>query len=185
MNNHLIDKTLSFASVNDVSSMFGVTPEAIKKHVRVLFPEIIKNGHATLLTEYQVNEIKKKMIPTTQVVATSTDIEMAEKTMEVLSWLKCKYEESQKKIETLQIELDESKQWYSVKRVKNLGYLQDVTARKAWSPLKKWSIENDYQIISIFDANYGEVKTYHSEAWKAVYGVEFERKEIGCYIGHG
>ena len=75
-------------------------------------------------------------------------------------------------VETLKIALDESKKWYAVKRVKNLGYLEGINARKIWSPLKKWSIENDYKIISIFDANYGEVKTYHADAWKAVYGVD-------------
>lgn len=172
MNNHLIKNTLNLVSVDEVASVYGVTPEAIKKHIRVLFPEIVRNGKKTLLTESQVNEIKKRMIPTTQVVAASTDSEMVEKTMEVMSWLKQKYEESQKTIERLQIELDESKKYHSVKKVKMMGYLENVPARKAWSPLKKWSIENDYKIISIFDANYGEVKTYHADAWKAVYGVE-------------
>lgn len=79
---------------------------------------------------------------------------------------------AEKKAEILQIELDREKSWYSVKRVKSLGYLPDLKVHDIWRPLKKWCIENNYQIRSIFDANYGEVKTYHADAWKAVYKID-------------
>ncbi len=158
-------------TAKEVSQALGVTTEAIKWHVRKLYPDCIKNGVAIRLTEKQVTEIKKKMIPTSQLVAASTDTEMVEKTAEVINWLSDKIQEIKAEKDNLQIQLDEAKKWYSVKRVKNLGYLEKLSARKMWSPLKKWSIKNDYQIISIFDANYGEVKTYHADAWKAVYGV--------------
>lgn len=75
-------------------------------------------------------------------------------------------------VERLQIELDKEKSWYSVKRVKSLGLLPDLKVHNIWRPLKKWCIENNYQIRSIFDANYGDVKTYPAEAWKAVYGLD-------------
>lgn len=49
-------------SVKDVASVLNVTPEALKKHIRVLFPEIIKNGIETRLNEKQVTAIKQRML---------------------------------------------------------------------------------------------------------------------------
>ena len=74
--------------------------------------------------------------------------------------------------EKLQIELDEHKAWYSVKRVCLLGYFKSSESKALWRKLKKYSIEHDYQIKSIFDANYGNVKTYHKDVWLNVYGVK-------------
>jgi len=79
---------------------------------------------------------------------------------------------AEEKNKTLQIELDREKEWYSVKRVKMLGLLPDLSANKIWRPLKEWCILNNVQIRSIFDANYGDVKTYHASAWKAVYNLD-------------
>lgn len=73
-------------TVKEVANILGVTPEAIKKHVRELFPEYIKNGIETVLTEKQVTEIKSKMIPTTLVVGSTTDIEMEQMTLKVIQY---------------------------------------------------------------------------------------------------
>jgi len=73
--------------------------------------------------------------------------------------------------ENLEIELDEHKAWYSVKRVCLLGHFKNRDAKTLWQSLKAYSIANNYQIKGIFDANYGEVKTYHKEVWKAVYNI--------------
>lgn len=79
-------------SVGTIAGILGVTPEAIKKHIRVMYPRLIKNGVKTYLTQNQISEIKKKMIPTTQVVAAATDYEMIQKTAEVMAWMKLKLE---------------------------------------------------------------------------------------------
>jgi phage antirepressor YoqD-like protein len=84
-------------TVKEVAEAFGVTPEAIKKHVRGLFPEAMKNGIPTYLNEQQVTDIKRTMIPTTQVVAATTDFEMIEKAKDVMQWLNQKYEEEKQK----------------------------------------------------------------------------------------
>lgn len=47
-------------TVGKVAEVLGVSSEAIKKHVREMFPECIKNGVTTYLNEYQVTLIKKK-----------------------------------------------------------------------------------------------------------------------------
>lgn len=73
-------------TVKDIASVLNVTPEAIKKHIRVLFPEIIKNGVETRLNEKQVAVIKQRMLPTTEVVGNVTDYEMELLTQKVLTY---------------------------------------------------------------------------------------------------
>ena len=158
--------------LSDVARLLGVTPEALKKHVRNIWPNKMENGKATYLNENEITEIKSKMTPTTKVAAVSTDTEMMQKAHDVMMWMNSKVQELQQDKKQLQIDLDKEKAWYSVKRVKNLGLLPNMTANEIWRPLKKWCIENDMRILSIFDANYGEVKTYHADAWNAVYGLD-------------
>jgi len=85
-------------TVKEVAAAFGVTPEAIRKHARELYPDIIINGKTTYLSESQVVEIKRKMIPTTQVVGATTDLEMKEKAVEVMAWLVSQVEDTRKKL---------------------------------------------------------------------------------------
>lgn len=77
------EKTMT---VKEVAAVLNVTPEAIKKHVRELFPELIKNGVTTRLNERQVTEIKQRMIPTTEVVGAVTDYEMELMTQKVIAY---------------------------------------------------------------------------------------------------
>lgn len=61
----------------------------------------------------------------------------------------------------LEVELDYSKQWYTVNNVswKTID----------WKKLKAKSYELGYEIQKIFDANYGHVNSYHYRVWRAVY----------------
>lgn len=69
--------------------------------------------------------------------------------------------------ERLQQELDYSKDWYSIKRVAAMNGVDWKTFN--WRKLKEKSIELGYGVKKIFDANYGEVNTYHRDAWEAAY----------------
>ena len=69
--------------------------------------------------------------------------------------------------EELQAQLDVSKDWYSIKRVAAMNGVDWKTF--TWRKLKEKSIELGYGIKKIFDANYGEVNTYHRDAWEAAY----------------
>lgn len=69
--------------------------------------------------------------------------------------------------EKLQQELDYSKDWYSIKRVAAMNGVDWKTFN--WRRLKEKSIELGYGVKKIFDANYGEVNTYHRDAWEAAY----------------
>lgn len=75
--------------------------------------------------------------------------------------------EEQDKRKSLEAELDRSKEWYSIKRVAHLNGV----SHKAfdWRKLKRESTRQGYGVRKIFDANYGEVNTYHMHVWEKVY----------------
>lgn len=60
-------------TIKEASEILGVTTEALKWHIRKLFPEILENGKKTNLTEFQITEIKKNMKPTSELVGSVTD----------------------------------------------------------------------------------------------------------------
>lgn len=82
-------------TISEVAEVLGVGPEAIKKHIRSLWPSLMVNGKQTLLNEEQVFSIKRLMQPTTKVVGAVTDYEMIQKMLEVESWLKSKLHEAE------------------------------------------------------------------------------------------
>lgn len=71
-----------------------------------------------------------------------------------------------KEVENLKVQLDKSLDFASIKSV------EIATGRKfGWHALKKWSKSNSSEIKTIPDPNFGEVKTYHKDAWLAVYNI--------------
>ncbi|MQZ31936.1 Rha family transcriptional regulator [Acinetobacter haemolyticus] len=72
-----------------------------------------------------------------------------------------------KEAEKLKEQLGESKNYASVKAVES-----KIGGKYNWRELKKWCVENRKKIKDIADANYGTVKIYHKDAWKAVYGIK-------------
>lgn len=69
--------------------------------------------------------------------------------------------------EQLRVELDQSKEWYTIKRVAELN---DVSWKNfSWRKLKEVSADLGYEVKKIFDANYGHVNVYHVKVWKRVY----------------
>lgn len=63
--------------------------------------------------------------------------------------------------------MDYSKEWYSIKRVAKLNGISWKSI--SWRKLKQASADSGLGIKKIFDANYGEVNTYHVKAWEAAY----------------
>lgn len=75
--------------------------------------------------------------------------------------------ESLDREEELKAQLDTSKDWYSIKRVAALNGVS--WKRFDWRKLKNVGKEMGYEVKKIFDANYGEVNTYHKYVWEKVY----------------
>lgn len=77
------------------------------------------------------------------------------------------YKKEKQEKERLQAELDYSKEWYSIKRVAKLN---DISWKSiSWRKLKQASADIGIGVKKIFDANYGEVNTYHVKAWEVAY----------------
>lgn len=75
--------------------------------------------------------------------------------------------DEQDKRKALETELDRSKEWYSIKRV---AHLNGVSYKVFdWRKLKLESQRQGYGVKKIFDANYGEVNTYHVNVLEKVY----------------
>lgn len=75
--------------------------------------------------------------------------------------------DEQDKRKALETELDRSKEWYSIKRV---AHLNGVSYKVFdWRKLKLEGQRQGYGVKKIFDANYGEVNTYHVNVWEKVY----------------
>jgi len=73
-----------------------------------------------------------------------------------------------KRANKLQIILDESLEWASIKKV------EIATGRKfKWRELKKISQQLNHPPRKVFDANYGEVNAYHRTVWYE-FGVDLE-----------
>lgn len=89
-------------TVREVAEILGVTPEAIKKHVREMWPESIRNGTITMLDEDQVTRIKARMRPTTEVVGSYTRLEMVEKARDVMAWMTSEVEHLREELNAAQ-----------------------------------------------------------------------------------
>ncbi|GHU34916.1 hypothetical protein FACS1894105_02580 [Clostridia bacterium] len=65
------------------------------------------------------------------------------------------------------VELDRSKEWYTVKRVAQMNNIswKDIN----WSVLKTSSQYMAIEVKRVFDANYTNVNSYHIDVWKKEY----------------
>lgn len=75
-----------------------------------------------------------------------------------------------KKANKLEIELDRSKEYATVKRMQMIHHGQPFN----WRHLKATATEMNIPAIEVFDANYGTVKAYHADVWREAYAVEIE-----------
>lgn len=158
-------------TVKEVAEVLGVHPETIKVKIRELYPELMRTGVTTRLNEAQVTNIKLHLNslqgePTKKFVGV-TNLEKQQTIALALQYAQDLIVELQVQNERLQIELGQSKEWYSVKRV-----LIESGRKFSWKPLKQYSEENGYEVKKVFDQNYGEVNAYHIDVWNKVYGVE-------------
>ena len=163
-------------TIKDVAEALKKDESTIRKIGKRLYPDKFRNGITTWLNEEHVTAIKLSLGRNSELPKT-----VLEKHLLIKQAMQFQNEmiiELSSEVQSLQIQLDQEKSWYSVKRVKSLGLLPDLRVIDIWRPLKKWCIENDRQIRGIFDANYGEVKTYPAEAWKAVYGLDLAYREV-------
>ncbi len=73
-----------------------------------------------------------------------------------------------KKANKLEVEMDRSQQYATVKRMEMLWHGQKFS----WRELKATAVEMGIPPIDVFDANYGTVKAYHADVWLEAYALE-------------
>lgn len=74
---------------------------------------------------------------------------------------------AKREAQKLQIQLDQNKDWASVKKVEfALGGTYD------WRKLTATSAELKIERIDVLDKNYGTVKSYHKDVWLKAYGID-------------
>lgn len=78
-----------------------------------------------------------------------------------------------KKANSLEIQLDRSKQYATVKRMEMLYHGQ----RFNWRLLKATATEMQVPPIDVFDQNYGKVNAYHADVWMEVYALPINLEE--------
>jgi len=75
-----------------------------------------------------------------------------------------------KRVNKLEVELDQSKMWSTVKR------MEIITGLKFdWRKLKAAESDLGHKRKDVYDANYGTVRSYHAEAWKEAYALEINQ----------
>jgi len=73
-----------------------------------------------------------------------------------------------KKENKLERELDQAKDYATIKRMETLNY----GFKFKWRLLKSASQDLGINTIDVFDQNYGTVKAYHKDAWKEAYALD-------------
>lgn len=79
-----------------------------------------------------------------------------------------------KKANKLEIELDRSRQYATVKRMEMLYHGQSFN----WRLLKSASADVGVPPVDVFDANYGKVKAYHADAWMEAYALPIVANDL-------
>lgn len=172
-------------TVKEVAEALGVSERTVQRHAKEVFNHLdnvveVENGKATVLSELQVTEIKNRIAKSgrfdlpnvAQAGDVVTELEKNQTIFMAMQYLQERYTNAIKQAEiaetnarTLQITLDKSKEWYSIKRMEKLNKGQCFP----WQLLKKESKRMGVEIKKAFDANYGEVNTYHVSVWESLY----------------
>ncbi len=75
-----------------------------------------------------------------------------------------------RKVNQLQVELDKSHEYATVKRMEMLYHGQ----RFKWRLLKSAAADLGIPPVDVFDANYGTVKSYHADVWMEAFALPID-----------
>lgn len=129
---------------------------------------LVLKSNALKAEEFQA-WVCDEVLPTLRKTGTYT-MAMPRNYAEALRQLADTVEEKEKiqlQLEKKTEQLDEAKDWFSIKRwAKENG----INWRKvSWRALKAISAEHGLEVKKIFDENYGEVNLYHRKAFAILY----------------
>lgn len=185
MNNSLTkEKTVT---TKELAKILGVEDRTIRNAVEKLGKDFRKSisktsngGRPTMMfTQQQATAIKIELQNHSKVAKNGFDTLTISNDLEMLVLQKRLSEYQSKRIaeledenkmlstqkEKLEIELDQSKEWYSIKRMQKLNPGYHFNYRL----LKNESKRLDIEVGRTFDQNYGKVNTYHRKVWESLY----------------
>lgn len=165
-------------TTKELATILNTSPKVVLENAKKCLPnKIIENGKQTYWSKVETTVLIEQMKSsnpnqhsfTGAVKAVTTELTPALKLKKALDLAQEAYEEELARInaekENLQIQLDESKEWYSVKRIQKLN--PDVLID--WRMLKKESERLGFETKKVFDQNYGEVNAYHKDVYESLY----------------
>lgn len=167
-------------TTRELSEHLNTTKDVILANAKKCLPnKVIEHGKATFWNEAEVTVILDYMKNHTSnnrsvelkstVANSSTNLTPALKIKRALELMQEGYEEELERIkaekEALAIKLDESGDWYSIKRMQKLNPDVDFN----WRIMKRESEKLGYEVKKVFDQNYGEVNAYHRDVYEALY----------------
>ncbi len=162
-------------TTQELAKVLGVSDRTIRNTVENLGRDFRKNisksskgGRPSMIfTETQATAIKLALQNHSKVNELSPK-SMTEKMLlieQAVLYSKEIIEQLQSENENLKIELDEAKDWYSVKRMEKLN----PDKKFDWRLLKQESAKLGIETKKVFDQNYGEVNAYHKDVWESLY----------------
>lgn len=153
-------------TVKEVADALGTAEITIQKKVKELFPDCVKNGIATRLTEYQVQEIKENLVPRNliskyKVNSAVTELDIEKMTVQVIQYhmnrtaeLEAKIAELEPKAETYDLCLSSER----LHSIQDLGKITGIGAQKIFERLTKDGYI--YSVISDGDRHYRSYRNY-------------------------
>lgn len=149
--NNLFEKLgYSKMQISKAEHIYILSERGYAKLIKIMDTDLAWDIHDKLIDEYfTLRDEKKSNLPMTYRDAVAQLLESLDRE------------------EELKAQLDTSKDWYSIKRVASLNGVNWKTFD--WRRLKNIGEQMGYQVKKIFDANYGEVNTYHKLVWENAY----------------
>ena len=177
-------------TTKEIARQLTVAPKTIRENAKKCLPnKRIENGkqtfftneEATVLIDYMKkhkgNNRRDLYLEGIGAIATATTsmtnalrirnamLEMQAAYEDELSIIKAEKARLATDNKNLQIRLDESKDWYTVKRMEKLNKGMSFD----WRMLKRESERLGIEVKKVFDQNYGEVNAYHKDVWESLY----------------
>ena len=181
-----VEKTSTLISTKQLAAQLHSSSKVIIENAKKCLPnKKIINGKPTYWNEAEVtvlvdfvkaNSHRTDTTFTKLVKVTETSLTPALKIKKAMELMQEGYEEEMARLkaeknrviqerDNLKIELDTSKDWFTIKRMQKLN--PDVEFK--YSALKKESVRLGYEVKKVFDANYGEVNSYHKAVFESLY----------------
>lgn len=181
-----LKKSEKTMTTKEVAKALGINEYSVIRIAKKCLPnKMFEHGKPAFYSEAEVtimldhvkhNNNRTDLTSTTGCGSLSTSLELdlqlkkayalSEQThKEIERILELKLESVTAEKEALQIELDRSKEWYSIKRMEKLNKGMHFD----WRLLKKESQRLGVEVKQVFDANYGNVNAYHSSVWESLF----------------